>query len=113
VAVGEYENRHPGADGAAVSARPGRIDQDICDRLTDNPFIDASDIEVTVHGSEVFLTGSVDSAIALRQAEEIAAEVAGVGHVHNRLGIRSAAGERCAPSPGDQVNRAIGSDGTR
>ena len=85
---------------------PERIYEDICDRLTENPFIDASDIEVSVSGSEVTLSGAVDSDIALRQAEEIADEVAGVSHVHNRLGVR--AGRPHEATPGDRVNRSLG-----
>lgn len=90
---------------------PERIYEDICDRLTDNPFIDASDIEVSVSGTEVALAGSVDSAIALRQAEAIAQEVAGVGHVRNRLIVRPAGGQR-APSPAE-THRAMGTERAR
>lgn len=86
-----------------------RIYEDICDRLTENPFIDASDIEVRVTGAEVTLSGTVDSAIALRQAESIAEEVAGVSHVRNDLAVRS--GGPHETTPGDQVNRAIGPPG--
>src|SRR2546428_646190 len=35
--------------------RPERLYEDICDRLMENPFIDASDIRVSVTGSEVRL----------------------------------------------------------
>lgn len=67
---------------------PERIYEDVCDRLTDNPFIDASDIAVAVSGSEVTLTGSVDSPIVARQTAEIAEHVAGVRTVQNRLVVR-------------------------
>jgi hypothetical protein len=90
---------------------PQRIYEDICDRLTDNPFIDASDIEVTVSGSEAVLRGSVDSEIARRQCGSIADEVAGVTHVHNRLTVRANAEQGEAP-PRDLVNR-MGSDPLR
>jgi BON domain len=90
-----------------------RIYEDICDRLTDNPFIDATDIEVAVHGMEVTLSGSVDSTIALRQAQEIAEEVAGVSRVDNRLRLREPAGAERADTPGDRVNRAMGAPGRR
>ena len=89
-----------------------RIYEDVCDRLTDNPFIDASDIEVTVRGGAVTLAGSIDNMVALRQAEEIAWETAGVGHVRNEL-IVSRGGEPRGETLGDQVNRAIRSPGTR
>src|SRR5881394_4258679 len=80
-AEGPYRGRGP----RGYVRSPARIYEDLCDRLTDNPFIDASDIEVTVAGTEVTLTGTVRDTIALRQAQAIAEEVAGVSHVHNRL----------------------------
>jgi hypothetical protein len=36
-----------------------RIREDVCDRLTDAPFLDASDIDVTVTDGEVTLSGTV------------------------------------------------------
>ncbi|MFX7506872.1 SWFGD domain-containing protein, partial [Acinetobacter baumannii] len=36
-----------------------RVREDVSDRLTDDAYIDASDIEVTVSGGEVTLTGMV------------------------------------------------------
>jgi hypothetical protein len=101
------EGSHRGRGPRGYVRSPQRIHEDICDRLTENPFIDASDIEVSTNGAEVTLAGAVDSLIALRQAEAIAWEVVGVGHVHNDLQVR-AAGARGGPSPGDQVNRALG-----
>jgi hypothetical protein len=89
-------------------ARPTqRIYEDICDRLMENPFVDASDIEVAVTAGEVTLLGSVDNPIAVRQAETIAAEVVGVRHVHNHLTVRPSGAYE--GTPGDQVNRAMGS----
>ena len=87
--------------------RAERIYEDICDRLTDNPFIDASDIDVSVSGSQVTLTGTVDSVTALRQAEAIAADAVGVSRVRSQLRVHAAVSDQ-APSPGDQVNRAMG-----
>lgn len=84
-----------------------RIRDDLCDRLTENPFIDASDIEVTVNGSEVALEGTVDSEIAYKQTQAIAEEVIGVTHVHNHLTIRPGGGE-ARPTPGDTVNQFLG-----
>jgi len=83
---------------------PARIYEDICDRLTENPFIDASDIEVAITGAEVTLRGTVDSAVALRQAETIAHETAGVAQIRNEMTVRGTAA-RSGLSPGAQVNR--------
>ncbi len=80
-------NTYRGVGPRGYVRAPERIYEDVCDRLTDNPFIDASEIEVTVSGAEVTLAGSVDGVIALRQAEAIAQEVAGVTRVHNRLTV--------------------------
>ena len=97
---------HRGRGPRGYVRSPARIYEDLCDRLTDNPFIDASDIEVTVAGTEVTLTGTVRDTIALRQAQAIAEEVAGVSHVHNRLLIREAGDHET--TAGDVVNAALG-----
>jgi len=65
-----------------------RTYEDICDRLTENPFINASDIEVLVRDGEAVLNGSVDSAISAYQVESIARETAGVQAVRNNLAVR-------------------------
>src|SRR6266576_4027807 len=91
------EGPHRGRGPRGYVRSPARIYEDLCDRLTDNPFIDASDIEVTVAGTEVTLTGTVRDTIALRQAQAIAEEVAGVSHVHNRLLIREAGAHETTP----------------
>jgi hypothetical protein len=54
----------------------------------------------------VTLSGTVRDTIALRQAQAIAEEVAGVSHVHNRLLIREAGDHKT--TPGDVVNAALG-----
>ena len=87
--------RLPTADfrgrGPRNYVRPaGRIFEDICERLTENPFVDPSDIEVAVVDSEVILTGTVDSEDALRQVLQIADNIIGVTRVDVRLAIRSA-----------------------
>ena len=82
-----------------------RIYEDLCDRLTENPFIDASDIAVTVRDRAVTLAGSVDNILALHQAEEIAREVAGVANVRNDLIVSG--DERRDTTPGDPINRTM------
>ena len=104
--MAEFESNYRGRGPRGYVRSPERIREDICDRLTDNPFVDASEIEVWVTGSEVRLAGTVDNETALRQAQEIAAEAVGVTHVHNELRVKlTGIGEE--PSPGDEVNRAL------
>ena len=100
---------HRGRGPRGYMRSPERIREDLCDRLTENPFVDASDIEVMVTGSEVVLTGSVDSDIAFRQVQEIAGEVIGVSRVDNRLIVLGRGGTHPTarhPTPGDEVSAA-------
>jgi osmotically-inducible protein OsmY len=65
-----------------------RIEEEISERLTDDPVVDASDIEVTVKESEVVLSGTVDSKTAKRRAEDLCEHIQGVTHVENRLKVK-------------------------
>jgi osmotically-inducible protein OsmY len=64
-----------------------RILEQINERLCDNPYLDASDMEVAVENGVVFLTGTVSTRDEKRLAEEIAEEITGVENVENRLHI--------------------------
>ena len=68
-----------------------RIREELNDRLTAHGFIDATDIECSVHNGEVTLSGFVDSPDSKRAAEIVAEGIQGVlNDVHNHLRIRSA-----------------------
>lgn len=64
-----------------------RIREDICERFTEDPRVDAFDIEVRVKDGEVTLTGNVTSRDQKRRAEDVAASVSGVSDVINELRI--------------------------
>ena len=64
-----------------------RIREDVCERLTDDEHIDASDIEVTVANCEVTLSGTLRSRNAKRRSEHIAELVRGVKDVHNLIRV--------------------------
>ena len=66
-----------------------RIKDDVNDRLSDDSFIDASEIEVTCEDCEIVLTGTVDTKEEKRRAEDIAERVSGVKNVENRLKVKS------------------------
>ena len=74
-----------------------RIREDINDRLTDDWYIDASDIEVSVNNSMVTLTGRVDSREDKRRAEDIVEYVSGVTDISNQLRVG-----RSAPTTTEQ-----------
>jgi osmotically-inducible protein OsmY len=64
-----------------------RIQEELSDRLTADPQIDASEISVTVRQGEVTLEGSVSERSMKRAAEDLAEDVHGVQEVHNRLRV--------------------------
>jgi osmotically-inducible protein OsmY len=65
-----------------------RMLEDVSDRLTDDPHLDASEIQVAVTDGEVTLTGTVDRREARRRAEDLAESVSGVRYVMNSLRVR-------------------------
>lgn len=62
-----------------------RIREDVCERLTQDPDVDATEIEVQVQDGQVILTGTVDSRDAKWLAEDVAETVSGVKNVVNKL----------------------------
>jgi len=71
-----------------------RIREDICERLTQDGYLDATDIEVEVQGAQVTLRGSVDGRRSKRRAEDMADEVSGVRDVRNELRVNQASGDK-------------------
>jgi osmotically-inducible protein OsmY len=63
------------------------IREELCESLTDNPDLDATNIEVTVEEGEVTLAGTVDDRDARWLAEDLGQSVSGVRAVHNRLRV--------------------------
>jgi hypothetical protein len=64
-----------------------RIREDVCDRLSIDDDIDASEIEVQVKDGEVTLEGTVPTRSMKHQAEDLVEELPGVKDVHNRLRV--------------------------
>jgi len=90
-----------------------RVREEVCDRLTDNEWLDASEVEVNVAAGEVILSGAVDSRYAKRLAESIAESVSGVANVQNNLRVHSyqeAAGGAPALSAGTSGGTAAPAD---
>jgi hypothetical protein len=71
-----------------------RIVEDVSERLTEDHMIDASEIEVSCQNGEVTLTGTVESRLMKRTAEDIADEVWGVRDVHNQIRLRQPSNDR-------------------
>jgi osmotically-inducible protein OsmY len=69
-----------------------RIEGDVSERLSAEVPSDAAQIQIEVTHSEVTLAGTVDTAEARRQAEDIAGRIAGVVSVINNLRVRQPGG---------------------
>lgn len=65
-----------------------RISEHLHEVLTDDRYLDASDIRVTVKEGEVTLAGAVETLADKRRAEDCADSVSGIGHVQNDLRVR-------------------------
>ncbi|WP_445681787.1 BON domain-containing protein [Radicibacter daui] len=83
---------HRGRGPKGYQRDQNRILEDINDRLTDDHFLDASNIEVTVENGEVMLFGTVTSRAAKRRAEDLVDTVSGVTHCQNNLRVKLPAG---------------------
>jgi len=78
---------HRGRGPKGYKRSDERILEDVCERLTEDRFIDASNIEVTVKDGEVTLSGTVASRGLKHRAEDLAELASGVRHVQNNLRI--------------------------
>ena len=64
-----------------------RIREDVCERLSMDHDVDASEIEVTVQDGVVTLDGSINDRHAKRLAEDICESVSGVKDVQNNVRV--------------------------
>lgn len=78
---------HRGKGPRGYQRSPERIRNDVHDRLHDDPYVDASNIEVEVNQNEVILKGYVDTREAKRRAEDLVESISGVRQVENRLRV--------------------------
>lgn len=86
------ENRygHAGRGPKGYVRTDERIREDVCDRLSWDDEVDATDITVRVENGEVTLEGSVETRHMKRLAEDIAEGVSGVTDVHNTVRVKKA-----------------------
>jgi osmotically-inducible protein OsmY len=64
-----------------------RLRERVCERLTDDPFIDATDIEVSVANGEITLSGSVNTRQMKYAVEDLIADMPGITTVHNSIQV--------------------------
>jgi hypothetical protein len=84
---GEHGEHH-GKGPRGYTRSDDRIKEDVCDCLTDDPMLDAGDIEVQVKNGDVTLNGEVKDRLAKRHAEDMIERVSGVKNVQNSLKVK-------------------------
>ena len=65
-----------------------RLRERVCERLTDDPYIDATDIEVSVANGEITLSGTVETRQMKYAVEDLVSEMPAVTAVHNSIQVR-------------------------
>ncbi len=79
------EGAHKGVEPKSDRDESDPLYAAVYDALTDEPWLDATDIELSVSGSTVTLTGTVPTNDGKARAEKTAMEVEGVTEVKNEL----------------------------
>ena len=85
---GENRYGHAGRGPKGYVRTDERIREDVCDRLSWDDEVDATDITVRVQNGEVTLEGSVETRHMKRLAADIAEGVAGVVDVYNTVRVK-------------------------
>jgi len=80
---------HRGKGPMGYARSDERIREMVCEALTDNDNVDASNIDIVVKNGEVMLTGTVDDRQQKRLAEDVVERCPGVKDVSNQLKIGS------------------------
>jgi osmotically-inducible protein OsmY len=81
------QTSHRGRGPKGYQRSDQRLLEDICERLSDDPYIDASDIEVTCESGNVTLAGTVESRAMKHEVEDLVADCHGAQDIVNNLKV--------------------------
>jgi osmotically-inducible protein OsmY len=84
---------HRGKGPKGYTRSDDRLKEVICEKLTDDPMIDASEVSIEVTGQTVKLTGTVDDRSTKYEIEELVERCGGVKDIDNQLRVRSGSSE--------------------
>jgi osmotically-inducible protein OsmY len=108
----DEQRQHRGRGPKGYRRSDERIKEDVNDRLSDDYYLDASDVEVSVQNTEVTLTGTVQNRNDKRRAEDLAESVSGVTNVENRLRVKQADYGRYGRNETSSITDTSGTPGT-
>lgn len=104
---------HRGKGPKGYTRSDDRLKEVICEKLTDDPMIDASEINVEVTSQIVKLTGTVDDRSTKYEVEELIERCGGVKDIDNQLRVRSGSSQRSQMgSQGGSMESAGSSSGS-
>lgn len=85
--LGYGRGGHRGKGPKGYTRSDDRIREDVNEKLWDDDYLDASNIEVEVSNGEVTLSGEVAERSAKRRAEDLAEDCSGVKNVQNNIRV--------------------------
>jgi len=109
---GYMTGRHRGRGPRGYKRSDDRIREDVNDRLSDDPLLDASGIDVTVNSGVVTLNGTVNDRSDKRRAEDLVLMVPGVADVTVSLAVVPATSDMATEPTTAARGAAAGTSGT-
>jgi osmotically-inducible protein OsmY len=103
---------HRGKGPKGYTRSDDRLKEVICEKLTDDPMIDASEINVEVTSQIVKLTGTVEDRSTKYEVEELIERCGGVKDIDNQLRVRSGSSQRSQWGSQGSTESAGGSYGS-
>jgi hypothetical protein len=108
----EEYGAHRGRGPRGYKRSDDRIREEVCDCLTDDDRLDASNIEVTVKEGEVTLSGTATSREDKRRAESLAERISGVKEVQNSIRVQDQQRSQTGTQSSTQSAGTTGTTGT-
>lgn len=108
----ENYGAHRGRGPKGYKRSDERIKEEVCDCLSDDDRLDASNIEVTVKDGEVTLSGYATSRADKRWAESLAERISGVKEVQNSLRVQEQQRGQTGTQSSTQSQSGTGTSGT-
>lgn len=99
------QTHHRGRGPKGYQRTDQRIQEDVCERLSEETHMDVTEVTVNVKDGVVSLEGSVDSRSVKHRIEDIADSCSGVKDVQNRLSVSGERWGGSASTTGTEKNR--------
>lgn len=93
--------RHIGKGPKGYTRKDDRIFEDVCEYLTQDPSVDATDLTVEVESGIVTLRGTVENVRMKQAAHDCAQSASGVLGINNEISVKLK-----SPEPDHEHNRA-------